>query len=203
MTSLSIESYAAIGGLVLGAGLKPAVALVRERWREFGRRRQSSATGSVRAVGGRAYANGGAIAMGVGGNTVLTHTVYTPRGPLSRTQLLELLELVRSLSEQGVLPGGKRSEEELAHLTALIDRHYSQEVDDEASPLADVGRHFDVESSGSVPPDLLEITENQDTGRAVRHLAVGFDELFRALGPPPDGLAELEPTGSGDGGTER
>ncbi len=60
-----------------------------------------------------------------------------------------------------------------------------------------------MESSGVIPPDLLEITENQDTGQAVRHLAVGFDDLFRALGPPPEGLARLEPTGSGDGGTER
>ncbi|MFF1843082.1 hypothetical protein ACFVW9_15215 [Streptomyces sp. NPDC058217] len=52
-------------------------------------------------------------------------------------------------------------------------------------------------------PDLLDVTENVETGRAVAHLAQGFDELFRALGPPPEGLAELEPTSSGDGGTAR
>ncbi|MFJ5217199.1 hypothetical protein ACIP98_21055 [Streptomyces sp. NPDC088354] len=52
-------------------------------------------------------------------------------------------------------------------------------------------------------PDLVEITQNEDTGAAVRQLAGGFDTLFRALGPPPDGLAGLEPMHGGGGGTER
>lgn len=52
-------------------------------------------------------------------------------------------------------------------------------------------------------PDLLEITEDQDTGAAVRQLSVGFDSIFRKLGPPPEGLAELEPVRDSGGGTER
>lgn len=52
-------------------------------------------------------------------------------------------------------------------------------------------------------PDLLEVTQNEVTGVAVRHLAEGFDELFKKLGPPPDELTALEPTGRGGGGTKR
>ncbi|MGW4080377.1 SAV_6107 family HEPN domain-containing protein [Streptomyces asiaticus] len=52
-------------------------------------------------------------------------------------------------------------------------------------------------------PDLLELTENQDTGAAVRHLSQGFDELFRALGPPPPGLMQRQPVADGGGGTKR
>ncbi|WP_165914456.1 SAV_6107 family HEPN domain-containing protein [Streptomyces sp. AcE210] len=50
-------------------------------------------------------------------------------------------------------------------------------------------------------PDLMELTENQDTGAAVRHLSRGFDELFRALGPPPPALRQREPVAGGGGGT--
>ncbi|WP_414720372.1 SAV_6107 family HEPN domain-containing protein [Streptomyces sp.] len=49
-------------------------------------------------------------------------------------------------------------------------------------------------------PDLLELTENQDTGAAVRHLSLGFDELFRALGPPPPGIKQRQPVPDGGGG---
>ncbi|MFJ8668189.1 SAV_6107 family HEPN domain-containing protein [Streptomyces sp. NPDC093600] len=52
-------------------------------------------------------------------------------------------------------------------------------------------------------PDLLELTENQDTGAAVRHLSQGFDALFKALGPPPPGLRHREPVADGGGGTQR
>ncbi|WP_374225208.1 SAV_6107 family HEPN domain-containing protein [Streptomyces sp. ISL-98] len=52
-------------------------------------------------------------------------------------------------------------------------------------------------------PDLFELTENQDTGAAVRQLSHGFDELFKALGPPPPGLRQLQPVPDGGGGTER
>ncbi|MFF8951925.1 SAV_6107 family HEPN domain-containing protein [Streptomyces sp. NPDC014940] len=52
-------------------------------------------------------------------------------------------------------------------------------------------------------PDLLELTENQDTGAAVRHLSHGFDELFKALGPPPPGLKQQQSVVGGGGGTAR
>ncbi|GGX53718.1 hypothetical protein GCM10010298_17180 [Streptomyces microflavus] len=52
-------------------------------------------------------------------------------------------------------------------------------------------------------PDLFELTENQDTGAAVRQLSHGFDELFKSLGPPPPGLRQLTPVPDGGGGTER
>lgn len=51
--------------------------------------------------------------------------------------------------------------------------------------------------------DLLELTENQDTGAAVRHLSHGFDELFKALGPPPPGLNQRQSVAGGGGGTAR
>ncbi|MFE9168246.1 SAV_6107 family HEPN domain-containing protein [Streptomyces kebangsaanensis] len=51
--------------------------------------------------------------------------------------------------------------------------------------------------------DLLELTENQDTGAAVRHLSHGFDELFKALGPPPPGLKQRQSVAGGGGGTSR
>lgn len=51
--------------------------------------------------------------------------------------------------------------------------------------------------------DLLELTENQDTGAAVRHLSHGFDELFKALGPPPPGLKQRQSVAGGGGGTAR
>ncbi len=52
-------------------------------------------------------------------------------------------------------------------------------------------------------PDLFELSENQDTGAAVRQLSHGFDELFKSLGPPPPGLKQLIPAPDGGGGTER
>ncbi|MFI5655343.1 SAV_6107 family HEPN domain-containing protein [Streptomyces anulatus] len=52
-------------------------------------------------------------------------------------------------------------------------------------------------------PDLFELSENQDTGSAVRQLSHGFDELFKSLGPPPPGLKQLIPAPDGGGGTER
>lgn len=52
--------------------------------------------------------------------------------------------------------------------------------------------------------DLMSLAEDEETVSGVRHVHEGFDSLFRALGPPPDGgRAELEPVGRGDGGTER
>ncbi|MFE1267539.1 SAV_6107 family HEPN domain-containing protein [Streptomyces sp. NPDC058758] len=54
-----------------------------------------------------------------------------------------------------------------------------------------------------VAPDLLEVSENQDTGSAVRHLAQGFDDLFKALGPPPPGIRQKESVSDGGGGTIR
>lgn len=52
-------------------------------------------------------------------------------------------------------------------------------------------------------PDLFELAENQDAGTAVRQLSHGFDELFKALGPPPPGLKQLQSVPDGGGGTER
>jgi hypothetical protein len=51
--------------------------------------------------------------------------------------------------------------------------------------------------------DLIELTENRDANTAVRHLSEGFDDLFRALGPPPPGLRQKQTVGDGGGGTER
>lgn len=51
--------------------------------------------------------------------------------------------------------------------------------------------------------DLVELTENRDASTAVRHLSEGFDDLFRALGPPPPGLRQKQTVGDGGGGTER
>lgn len=55
------------------------------------------------------------------------------------------------------------------------------------------------------PPGLVELTENEHTGAAVRHLAQGFEDLFRALGPPPSGLKYDSglPVSDGGGGTKR
>ncbi|REE61308.1 hypothetical protein BX257_3880 [Streptomyces sp. 3212.3] len=55
----------------------------------------------------------------------------------------------------------------------------------------------------SPAPDLMELTENQDTGEAVRQLGHSFDELFRTLGPPPPGVKQQEPVPGGGGGTAR
>jgi hypothetical protein len=49
-------------------------------------------------------------------------------------------------------------------------------------------------------PDLLEVSENLNTGSAVRHLSHGFDDLFRALGPPPPGLRSQQSVSDGGGG---
>ncbi|NGO70723.1 hypothetical protein G5C65_20685 [Streptomyces sp. SB3404] len=51
--------------------------------------------------------------------------------------------------------------------------------------------------------DLIELTENRDANAAVRHLAEGFDDLFRALGPPPPGLKQKQTVVDGGGGTVR
>ncbi|MGP8301972.1 hypothetical protein ACTPOK_29445 [Streptomyces inhibens] len=51
------------------------------------------------------------------------------------------------------------------------------------------------------PPDLFKVAEDRDAISGVVRLHEGFDALFRALGPPPDGgLNELESLGSGGGG---
>ncbi|MGW3152379.1 response regulator transcription factor [Streptomyces sp. NPDC001177] len=53
------------------------------------------------------------------------------------------------------------------------------------------------------PPGLMELTQEKDAGAAMLHLAEGFDDLFRRLGPPPDSVTQsafMEPSG---GGSER
>ncbi|MEU8560555.1 hypothetical protein AB0C45_03605 [Streptomyces cyaneofuscatus] len=58
------------------------------------------------------------------------------------------------------------------------------------------------EHEGQGPADLLDLASNEDFVASVISVHEGFDALFLALGPPPDGgRAELERIGSGGGGT--
>lgn len=61
---------------------------------------------------------------------------------------------------------------------------------------------FYVTRAPGSPPrtDLMEVTDNEHTGAAVRHLAEGFDDLFRSLGPPPPALFQDNEVPAADGG---
>ncbi|GGP40502.1 hypothetical protein GCM10010214_12370 [Streptomyces abikoensis] len=50
---------------------------------------------------------------------------------------------------------------------------------------------------------LVELASNEDAVTASGALSAGLEDLFRALGPPPDGLCEFQPQIGSGGGTER
>lgn len=101
----------------------------------------------------------------------------------------------------------KRARAEAGLAGAVSEREADQLMQDAYMFVGLVERLLLLERAVSVEtaitPDLLEVSENQDTGAAVRHLSQGFDDLFRALGPPPPGMRQRQSVSDGGGGTAR
>ncbi|MEU2674808.1 hypothetical protein ABZ622_39460 [Streptomyces sp. NPDC007164] len=108
--------------------------------------------------------------------------------------LARFAALKRRLEADKSLPSRLNQRHELAQLQAEVGAALLAQLHHNVGAVIRVGQRV---------PDLMDVTESVEAGQAVSHLAQGFDDLFRALGPPPAGLAKLEPTGSGDGGTAR